>query len=106
MKRNSQITLVENSSAGNKPKVFVAQTVEVTPEADSVAQSVDGPLSGASYPSTVFWHGGTSKQMAGVTNVQIVSDGQVLVDGERNTTYGAPCNVAGGVKFFVLESGA
>ena len=107
MKRTAQITLIENSTAGNKPKVFAAQTVEVIDEPDTIVSSVDRHISQASHPSTIFWHGGAASQFVGITNVTIVgSDGQVLVDGELNTTYGAPKDVTGGVKFFVLKTGA
>lgn len=42
MTKNVQIALVENSSAGNPPKIFPAQTVEIVHETDTSRTGVDG----------------------------------------------------------------
>jgi hypothetical protein len=105
MKSIANITLVENSTAGNPPKTFDAQTVEITHEADTVVRGVDGRTSIGHHPATIFWLGGTAKNLAGITNVKIVGpNGDVLVDGELNTTFGVPSDVTKGVKFFVLKA--
>jgi hypothetical protein len=104
MKRIGDITLVENSTASNQPKIFRAQTVDITHAPDTVVQTVDGQLAKGSHPSTILWVGGTAKDLENITNVKIIGiNGVVLVDGELNTHHGRPHEVAEGVKFFVLN---
>jgi hypothetical protein len=101
--RSTQITLVENSTAGNPPKIFAGQMVEIADEPDTVKIGVDGYISTASHPSIVLWRGGAAKDFANITDVTIVdSDGAVLVCGELNKTFVVPRNVTGGVEFAVL----
>lgn len=107
MTKNVQIALVENSSAGNPPKIFPAQTVEIVHETDTSRTGVDGFTSTARHPSKIFWHGGTAKELAKITNVKIVDHtGKVLVDGELNTTFRVPHERSGGVEFDVLRPNA
>ncbi len=104
MKQVVELILVENSTAGNKPKSFAAQTVEIHHEADTVITGVDGHTSRGRHPSKVLWQGGTASNLENITNVKIVgNNGEVLVDGELNTTYGVPRDIVGGVEFFVLK---
>ena len=104
MKHVTEITLVENSTAGNQPKIFAAQTVEVRHEADTIITGVDGHTSRGRHPSKVLWSGGTANDLLNITDVKIIdNNGEALVDGELNTTYGVPRNIAGGVEFFVLK---
>jgi hypothetical protein len=103
MKAKAQVTLTENSTAGNGPKVFSNQEVEITNTPPTVQQSVDGPISVGRHESTVIWHGGKAADLKTITNVRIVgSDGQVLIDGELCNTFEAPKDFNGGVKFSVL----
>jgi hypothetical protein len=42
--------------------------------------------------------------LVNITDVKIVgNNGEVLVDGELNATYGGPRDIVGGVEFFVLK---
>jgi hypothetical protein len=98
-----EITLIENSTAGNYPKIFVNQTVDITREPDTVEIGTDGYAAHGSHPSEIFWLGGTSQDLAHITHVRIVGkDGTVLIDGELNTFNSVPNDVANGVQFCVL----
>jgi hypothetical protein len=104
MQHVAEITLVENSTAGNQPKIFAAQTVEIRHEADTVITGLDNHTSRGRHPSKVFWLGGTAKDLMNITDVKIVgNNGGVLVDGELNATYDGPRDIVGGVEFFVLK---
>ncbi|WP_234732157.1 hypothetical protein [Acidocella facilis] len=103
---NVDITLVENSTAGNQPKVFFGQIVEIGSESDTVVTSVDGFTSRGRHPSEIFWHGGTARSLKHITNVTIIQSGAVLIDAELNTFFGGPSDITGGVKFFVLKPDA
>lgn len=105
MKRIAEITLIENSTAGNPPKIFAAQTVEITHVPDTVQTNTAGIVSRGHHPSTILWVGGTTTDLKNITNVKIVAtNGEVLVDGELNTYHGVPHAVPEGVKFFVLKA--
>lgn len=105
MTKNVTITLSENSTAGNPPKIFAAQDIDITHESDTVITGVDGKTSVASHPSELLWRGGKAKELKNITHVKIVADsGAVLIDAELHTNYEVPRDVAGGVKFFVLKS--
>ncbi|SDR61325.1 hypothetical protein SAMN05519103_07405 [Rhizobiales bacterium GAS113] len=102
MKKLATITLVENSVGRNQAKTFIAQTVEIHHEADTIAQGADGRISTAHHPSKIFWFGGAAKDLANITTVKIVGNhGEVFVDGELNNTYGGPLDIAGGVAFSI-----
>lgn len=102
MTKNVEVTLVEYSTAGNPPKTFTAQTVEIAHEADTVVTGVDGHISIGRHPSKILWFGKTTKDLANITNVKIAGkNGEVLIDGELNTNYGAR-DTAIGVEFYVL----
>jgi hypothetical protein len=104
--RTVEVTLLEHSSAGNPPRKFVGQTVEITPDPDTVPTAVDGHTSRASHPTKIFWHGGTAKSLAYITNVRIIAgNGEVLIDDDQLIlTFQAPKDVSGGVKFEVLRN--
>jgi len=100
----ADVTLVENSSAGHRSQIFAAQTVEAHHEADTVITGVDGHTSRGRHPSKVLWLGGSAKDLVSITDVKIVAvNGEALVDGQLNITYGGPRDVVGGVEFFVLK---
>jgi hypothetical protein len=104
MRHVAEITLVENSTAGNQRKIIATQTVEIRHEADTVLTGVDGHTSRGRHLSKVLWLGGTAKDLVNITDVKIVgNNGGVLVDGELNATYGGPRDIVGGVEFFVLK---
>ncbi len=105
MENIANVLLIENSTAGNPPKLFEAQRVEIAHENDTVVQGADGHVSRGSHPSRVLWLGGTAKDLSGITNVRITAaDGGVLLDGELNTFSGVPKDSDVGVQFFVLKS--
>ena len=106
MQKITNVLLIENSTAGNPPKLFEAQRVEIAHENDTVVQGVDGHVSRGSHPSKVLWFGGKVNDLSGITNVKITAaDGSILLDGELNTFSGEPKNTNEGVQFFVLKSG-
>jgi hypothetical protein len=106
MQNTVEITLISNSTAGNKPKKFTAQTVEITHEPDIVLRGVDGKESRGHQPSTIRWFGGTTRdlQEPRITDVRIVDcRGAVLIDGRLNTTFRVIREVDGWVIFDVLK---
>lgn len=105
MKKTVDILLVENSTAGNLPKIFKAQTVEVFHELDAVLTGIDGRVSTGSYPSKVVWFGGLVSYLNHITDITITDtkDSVVLIDGTLNTNYGVPRNVDDTVIFHVLK---
>lgn len=104
MQKIVEITLISNSTAGNQPKQFTAQTVEITHAPDTVLHGVDGKESRARHPSTIRWHGGTAKNLHGITDVRIVdSRGAVLIDGGLTTYSRVIREVDGWVTFDVLR---
>lgn len=106
MENIANVLLIENSTAGNPPKLFEAQRVEIAHENDTVVQGADGHVSRGSHPSKVLWVEGKANDLSGITNVKITAaDGSVLLDGELNTFSGAPRNTDAGVQFFVLKAG-
>jgi hypothetical protein len=103
MKQIADITLIENSSAGNPSKTFAAQTIDIRRVADTIHPSADGIISSAKHPSTVIWFGGNVGDFDHITNVRIVSvDGTVLIDAEILRTFEQPHSITGGVQFQVL----
>ncbi|MDA1379597.1 hypothetical protein PCI56_06580 [Plesiomonas shigelloides subsp. oncorhynchi] len=103
MKVIATILLIDNSTAGNPPKSFEAQRIEIKLENDTVTQGIDGYISKGLHPSDVLWFEGTVNDLRNITNVKITAvNGKVLLDGELNTFYGAPKNTDTGVQFFVL----
>jgi hypothetical protein len=97
--RNVEVTLIENSSAGNPPKIFSAQNIEIDYVPDTVKTSVDGILSTASHPSTILWHGAKASDFKHVTNIKVAHrDGSVLFNGAIIRHYQAPHDVSKGVE--------
>lgn len=104
MQSTVEITLISNSTAGNKPKRFSAQTVEITHEPDIIRRGVDGRESSGRLPSTIRWFGGTTRDLQGITDVRIVdSRGGVLIDGKLNTHFRVIREIDGWVIFDVLK---
>jgi hypothetical protein len=54
MKKIAEITLGENSAAGNQPKIFPAQTVEIEEEPPTVVQGVGRKFFGSVGPPR-YW---------------------------------------------------
>jgi hypothetical protein len=104
MNQVANITLVENSTAGNPPKVFAAQTVRIHRQPDTVITGADGHVNSARHPTKVEWTGGTAKDLLDITDMIITcANGEVLVDAEVNRNFSAPFDIAGGVMFLVLD---
>lgn len=104
MKIKANVSLIENSTAGNSPKIFDAQEVEITHERDTSIQGADGHISRASHPSKIVWFNGRADSLRNITDIKITqNNGNVLIDGELNTVYGAPRDIDGGVIFYVLS---
>jgi hypothetical protein len=51
------------------------------------------------HPKNVTWHGGKASILKGVTRVQIVSHGRMLLDEALTTDSGKPKAVPGGISF-------
>jgi hypothetical protein len=103
--RNVKIALIENSTAGNPPKMFSAQTIGIEHEPDIVQISVDGRRSSAKLPATVLWLEGKAKELQRITDIKIFgSDGAMLLSAAILRTYQAPRDVDGGVEFQVLQA--
>jgi hypothetical protein len=97
------ITLIEESTAGNPPKVYAAQRLEIRSVPSTIVVGVDGNRSVGDHPSEILWHGGTAADLAHITNVRITdTNGAVLIDGSLNTFHTVPHDVSGGVRFDVL----
>lgn len=103
MKITANISLIEDSTAGNLPKIFDEQEVEINHESDTVIQGTDDHISRASHPSKIVWFNGRADSLKNITDIRITeNNGHVLIDGELNTFYGVPRDVDGGVVFYVL----
>ncbi len=103
MIKNVEITLTENSTTGNSPKTFKAQSVEIRHEPMTISQSVDGPISTARHNSKILWVEGKAKNLANITNVKIVgNNGEVLLNGGLNFVFNAPRDTTAGVEFEVF----
>lgn len=110
--RSVEVTLIENSTAGNPPRVFAGQTCDIEHKPTVYSTGVDGITSHARQPTKIIWHEGKAEWfgrnaatgLMAVTNVKIIASGDSpLVDAwELITNPGIPCNVAPGVEFFVL----
>jgi hypothetical protein len=102
--RSVEITLIENSTAGNPPKVFAGQTADVTHEPDTVVTSVDGKISVGHHPSKIIWREGKAIDLKNITDVKIAGqDGAVLLDAEVNRTFEVPRDCDRGVEFSLLR---
>jgi hypothetical protein len=100
----AEITLIENSTAGNPPKVFRAQTVSIVHELSTVMESSEGEFAAGRHPSTVVWSGGNVRELDDITDVKIVAgNGEVLIEDELNRFHGGPHEVNRGVEFYVLR---
>lgn len=103
MRQVADITLIENTSAGNLHKAFSAQTVEIRQAADTTHLGVDGKISMAKHPSTVKWFGASATAFENITVIRIVTaSGTILVDAEVLRNYVPPHNITNGVQFQIL----
>lgn len=103
MKITANISLIENSTAGNLPKTFDAQEVEITRQSDTVIQGVDGHISTASHPSKIIWFNGRADSLRNITDIKITkNNGNLLIDGQLNTFSGIQRDIDNGVVFYVL----
>jgi hypothetical protein len=75
------------------------QTFEIRDESLTAKLGKDGRLSVTRYPKSVTWQGGKTSILKGVTHVQIVSQGQMLIDEALTAECGKPKAVPGGVSF-------
>jgi hypothetical protein len=100
---SGDITLIENSTAGNAPRTFTEQKLEIEREPPTVRQSADGYESIGHHPTKITWYGGAVEHVDGITDVKIVSQGHVCIDGAFNTVVHGPYAISGGVVFYVLE---
>jgi hypothetical protein len=111
--RSVEVTLIENSTAGNPPRKFAGQTCDIEHEPTIYSTGVDGITTHARQPTKVHWHEGKAEWfgrnaatgLMAVTNVKVVaSNGVALIDGwELITNPGVPRDVGNGVEFFVLQ---
>lgn len=98
------VSIIEDSAAGNFQKTFNAQEVEITHENDTMMQSVDELTSKGSHPSKIIWFQSNADSLKNITNIKITqSNGNILMDGTLNFYYGRPKNIDDGVVFYVLE---
>ncbi len=105
MKIVADVMLIERSTARNSDRPFRGQTLEIVEQAPTVIQSVDGLVSVANHPTRIIWHGGSPKDLSGITDIRIESKGRTLIEASLNTHYGPPRAVSGGVSFDVLKGG-
>jgi hypothetical protein len=107
MLMNVEITITEDSfgpMGQRAQRVFGNQRVEVSGGGVTRVVSNDGFSTHGNHPWKLVWAGATAKQLHGITDVRMIDGrGAVVVDGELNTHYGAPTDVAGGVEFYVLR---
>lgn len=97
----AKISLTENSMAGNPPKCYLDQLVEITYTNDIVR--------GESYgrqPTKILWHGGQAAFFKNITNVSIISKtGEVLIDDDELCNfYQAPRDEGHYVEFYTLKA--
>jgi hypothetical protein len=110
--RSVEVTLIENSTVGNPPRVFAGQTCDIEHEPTIYSTGVDGITSHARQPTKIIWHEGkvewfgrnAASRLMAVTNVKIIaSDDSPLIDAwVLITNPDIPRNGARGVEFFVL----
>lgn len=107
MRQIVDLMLVENSTAGNSPKFFRSQQVEILHEKATVIQSVDGIRSTGIHPSKILWFGGELAELQGITNIKITAEnGSILIDGTLNAFNQVPKKVGESIQFFVLGESA
>ena len=102
MRQIADITLIEHSTAGNPPKTFTRQTVDIRRQDISTHMGVDGKLTPARHPSTVDWFGGKAADLKHITDVEIVDEnGTTLLKMAIRTNF-TPLDILGGVRFQVM----
>ncbi len=107
MQRTVEITITEDSLGPmglHAQRVFANQRIDVSGGGVTHVVSADGFPTHGNHPWKIVWAGGTAALLRGVTDVRMIDGGgAVVVDGEMNTHYGTPTDVAGGVEFYVLR---
>jgi hypothetical protein len=95
------ITLIRGPRSDNSVGSFINQTFEIRDESLTAQLDKDGRLSVTRHPKNVTWHGGKTSILKGVTRVQIVSHGQMLLDKALTADCGKPKAFPGGISFDV-----
>ncbi len=99
---NVDITLIEDTTAGNPDRVYRNQSIRVFSETPVKETGVDGKVSIANLPSEIFWSGGSVALMNGVTDVRIEQAGVVIMIGSLNSHYYFPKMIEGELRFGLL----
>ncbi len=107
MQKTVEITLTEDSfgpMGRYAQRVLAKQRIGVSGGGVTRVVSTDGFRTQGNHPWKILWAEGSAEMLRGVTDVRMVDgSGAVVVDGELNTHYGVPTDVAGGVEFYVLR---
>jgi len=101
----ANITLIIGSKSDSAVRPFIDQTLEIRDESLTARLGKDGRLSVTRHPKNITWHGGRASILKGVTRVQIVSHGQMLIDEALNTDCRRPKAVPGGISFDTQAGG-
>lgn len=100
--KNVIITIKENSTAGQKEKVFRGQVVEFYHQEDIFEIGIDGNLSVGRQPLKIFWLDGKCSEFRGATSINITTGSGELVI-ERTLNWNQPArDENGGVIFEVF----
>jgi hypothetical protein len=107
IQRTVEITITEDSfgpMGRYAQRVFANQRIDVSGGGATHVVSSDGLSAHGNHPWKIVWTEGAAGLLRGITGVRMVDGGgAVVVDGELNTRYGVPTDVAGGVEFYVLR---
>jgi len=101
----ADITLIQNSTAGNPDKHHTDQTITIQRKPQTVRTSVDGKVATADHETTIVWREGSPKDLKSITDVKIFKRGSLELEGAIITTYRIPEPFEGGVRFDVFEAG-
>jgi len=99
---NVDITLIEDTTAGNPDRVYRNQSIRVFSETPVKETGVDGKVSIANFPSEIFWSGGSVALMNGVTDVRIEQGGVTIMSGSLNSHNFFPRMIDGELRFGIL----
>jgi hypothetical protein len=106
MQRTVEITITEDTFGPMgrcAQRVLANQKIDVSGGGVTHVVSPDGFRTPGNHPWKIVWAEGSAELLRGVTDVRMVDGGGAIVDGELNTHYGVPTDVAGGVEFYVLR---
>ncbi len=100
----ADITLIDNSTAGNPPRSYDGQEVLIHREPDIVVTGVDGYTSVGKQRTRVLWRGHNAAEMANITDVKIVNsqNKQPVIESELLSNW-PPRDFDGGVRFYLLN---